>query len=184
MNAGKTTRLLQSSFNYKERGMNTLIYTSKLDNRSGDAKVASRIGISAKALTFDNELKIFDDVSERLRKNVTCVLFDEAQFLTKKQVLDLCKIVDELNVPILTYGLRTDFLGEPFEGSQYLLLLADELIEIKTVCHCGRKAIMNAKFDANKKIIKAGEQIDIGGNEKYVALCRKHYFEGNIGENI
>ncbi|MDR2667376.1 MAG: thymidine kinase [Holosporales bacterium] len=184
MNAGKTTRLLQSSFNYKERGMDTLLYTFKFDNRFGDAKVASRIGISAKAFTFDNELDVFDDVSMRLQKRVACVLFDEAQFLTKKQVLDLCRIVDELNIPVLTYGLRTDFLGEPFEGSQYLLLLADELIEVKTICRCGRKAIMNAKFDANKKIIRTGEQIDIGGNEKYVALCRKHYFEGNTGEDL
>lgn len=181
MNAGKTTKLLQSSFNYKERGMDTILYTFKFDNRFGESKIASRLGLSEKAYTFDKNLNIYEDISSHKSLNTSCVLIDEAQFLTKKQVQDLCKVVDELDIPVLAYGLRTDFLGEAFEGSLYLLLWADELIEVKTICHCGRKAIMNAKFDSNKNIIRSGEQVDIGGNEKYISLCRKHYNDGNIG---
>ena len=183
MNAGKTTKLLQNSFNYKERGMETLLYTFKFDNRFGEAKIASRIGISEFSHTFDQNLDIFEDISEKLTPKTSCVLIDEAQFLTKTQVKDLCKVVDTLNIPVLTYGLRTDFLGEPFEGSMYLLLWADELVEVKTICHCGKKAIMNAKFDSNKKIVRSGDQVDIGGNEKYIALCRKHYTLGDIGSD-
>lgn len=183
MNAGKTTKLLQGSFNYKERGMDTVLYTYKLDNRFGESKIASRIGVSEKANTFDNSTNLFEDIKSKLGPKVACVFIDEAQFLTKKQVLDLCRVVDELNIPVLTYGLRSDFLAEPFEGSMYLLLLADELIEVKTICHCGRKATMNAKFDSSHKIVRSGQQVEIGGNEKYISLCRKHFFEGNIGEN-
>lgn len=182
MNAGKTTKLLQSSFNYNERGMSTILYTFKFDNRFGDSKIASRIGLVENSYTYDNDTNLFDDIKSKIQKKTACVFVDEAQFLTKQQVMDLCRIVDKLEIPVLTYGLRTDFLGEAFEGSMYLLLWADELIEVKTICHCGRKATMNAKFDENKHVIKAGEQIDIGGNEKYISLCRKHYFEGNIGE--
>ena len=183
MNAGKTTKLLQSSFNYKERGMDTILYTFKFDNRFGDSRIASRIGISENSHTFDKDTDLFKDIKSKANPKTACVFVDESQFLTKQQVKDLCKIVDELGIPVLTYGLRTDFLGEPFEGSLYLLLWADELIEVKTICHCGKKATMNAKFDSSKKIVRAGDQIDIGGNEKYIALCRKHYFEGDIGEN-
>ena len=181
MNAGKTTKLLQSSFNYKERGMDTLLYTFKFDTRFGDSKIASRIGLENSSYTFDKDVNILEDITSKLTEKTACVFIDEAQFLTKSQVKDLCKIVDEINIPVLTYGLRTDFLGEAFEGSQYLLLWADELIEIKTICHCGKKAIMNAKFDSSGKVIQAGDQIDIGGNEKYIALCRKHYNDGNLG---
>lgn len=183
MNAGKTTKLLQSSFNYKERGMDTILYTFKFDNRYGNSKIASRIGISENSYTFDKDTDLFEDVKSNANPKTACVLIDEAQFLTKQQVVSLCRVVDELGIPVLTYGLRTDFLGEPFEGSLYLLLWADELIEVKTICHCGKKAIMNAKFDSSKRIVRSGEQIDIGGNEKYMALCRKHYFAGDIGEN-
>lgn len=183
MNAGKTTKLLQSSFNYKERGMDTILYTFKFDNRYGNSKIASRIGISENSYTFDKDTDLFEDVKSNANPKTACVLIDEAQFLTKQQVASLCRVVDELGIPVLTYGLRTDFLGEPFEGSLYLLLWADELIEVKTICHCGKKAIMNAKFDSSKRIVRSGEQIDIGGNEKYMALCRKHYFAGDIGEN-
>lgn len=182
MNAGKTTKLLQSSFNYKERGMDTILYTFKFDNRFGNAKIASRIGLAEEAYTFDNATEFFADIKSKIHAKTACVLIDEAQFLTKMQVLDLCKIVDTLGIPVLTYGLRTDFLGEPFEGSMYLLLWADELVEVKTICHCGKKAIMNAKFDTSKRVIRSGDQIDIGGNEKYIALCRKHFFSGDIGE--
>jgi len=181
MNAGKTTKLLQSSFNYKERGMDTILYTFRFDNRFGESRIASRLGLAEDAHTFDADVDMYSDICKKKTLNTACVLIDEAQFLTKKQVQELCRIVDELDVPILTYGLRTDFLGEAFEGSKYLLLWADELIEVKTICHCGKKAIMNAKFDCNKKIIRDGDQVDIGGNEKYIALCRKHYNDGNIG---
>ena len=183
MNAGKTTKLLQSSFNYKERGMDTILYTFKFDNRFGESKVASRIGLSETAFTFDKDLNIYEDISKKIHSKTACIFIDEAQFLTKLQILGLCKVVDELDIPVLAYGLRTDFLGEPFEGSLYLLLWSDELIEVKTICHCGKKAIMNAKFDSSKKMVRSGDQVDIGGNEKYIALCRKHYFEGNIGED-
>ena len=185
MNAGKTTKLLQNNFNYIERGMKTLLYTFAGDNRYGTAKITSRIGLSADANVFDNNTQLFEEINKIINNNnekIACILIDEAQFLNKKQVRDLCKIVDELNIPVLTYGLRTDFLGEPFEGSLYLLLWSDELIEVKTICHCGKKAIMNAKFNSNGEMItnSNNDQIDIGGNEKYISLCRKHYFMGKL----
>ena len=209
MNAGKTTRLLQSNFNYKERGMNTIIYTTILDNRFGKEVVASRIGLSEHSNTFDANTNIYEDVKSIVikkednskecincicvdedqsnkgkpnnihTKNISCVLIDEAQFLSKQQVKQLCQIVDEFNIPVLAYGLRSDFLGEALEGSKYLLLWADELIEIKTMCFCGRKATMNAKF-ADGKIVRSGNQVDIGGNDKYISLCRKHFNEGRL----
>ena len=178
MNAGKTTKLLQTNFNYHERGMQTLLYTFAKDNRFAEASIVSRIGLSANANTFDKNTNLLDDILKRIVGRVSCIFVDEAQFLNKQQVKDLCYVVDKLKIPVLTYGLRSDFLGEAFEGSMYLLLWADELVEIKTACHCGRKATMNAKFDKSKQIIRKGEQIDIGGNEKYTSLCRKHYFEG------
>lgn len=181
MNAGKTTKLLQSNFNYKEKGMDTIIYTFFFDNRGGEAKISSRIGLNENSNTFEQSTDLYKDILNRKTPNTACVFVDEAQFLTKKQVYELCRVVDELDIPVLVYGLRSDFLGEPFEGSKYLLVLADELIEVKTICHCGKKAIMNAKFDSNKKIVREGEQICIGGNEKYISLCRKHYQEGNLG---
>lgn len=181
MNAGKTTKLLQNNFNYLERGMKTLLYTFAGDNRYGKAKITSRIGLSYDANVFDNNTKLFDEISSitnNSNEKISCILIDEAQFLKKEQIKDLCRIVDELNIPVLTYGLRTDFLGEPFEGSLYLLLWSDELVEVKTICHCGKKATMNAKFNNDGEMIiqNNNEQIDIGGNEKYVSLCRKHYF--------
>lgn len=180
MNAGKTTQLLQNSFNYVERGMETLLYTYKFDNRSGNAVIASRIGLSSKAECFHDTFDIYEDVVKRKTNKTACILIDEAQFLKKHHVKQLCRVVDELNIPVLTYGLRTDFLGDAFEGSMYLLLWADVLCEVKTICHCGRKAIMNARFDEKGCVIQAGDQIDIGGNEKYIALCRKHYNEKKI----
>ena len=178
MNAGKTTKLLQSNFNYKERGMKTVLYTSANDNRFGFAKIVSRIGLSENAKVFNKDTNIYQDIKES--KNISCVFVDEAQFLSKKQVEQLCNIVDDLQIPVLTYGLRTDFLGEPFEGSQYLLLWADELIEVKTVCFCGKKATMNARIDDKGNVLRTGTQIDIGGNEKYISLCRKHFTLGCI----
>lgn len=187
MNAGKTTKLLQNNFNYIERGMKTLLYTFAGDNRYGVAKITSRIGLSSEANVFNNNTKLFDEITTFINNSnekIACILIDEAQFLKKEQIKDLCRIVDELNIPVLTYGLRTDFLGEPFEGSLYLLLWSDELIEVKTICHCGKKATMNAKFNEIGEMINRNnnnsEQIDIGGNEKYISLCRKHYSMGKL----
>ncbi|MBX3709114.1 MAG: thymidine kinase [Gammaproteobacteria bacterium] len=177
MNAGKSTVLLQSSYNYKERGMDTLLFTPAVDSRFASGKIHSRIGLHADAISFNNSFDLFKYAESEKRNNLKlqCVLVDEAQFLTKSQVIQLTDIVDKLNVPVLTYGLRSDFCGEPFEGSMYLLILADDLIEIKTICHCGKKAIMNARFDSEGRVVKTGEQIQIGGNETYTPMCRKHF---------
>lgn len=177
MNAGKSTILLQSSYNYQEKGMATLLFTPSLDKRFGENTISSRIGLKSDAVSFDNTFDFFEFTKKHLTTHpkLACVLLDEAQFLTKEQVMQLAKIADSLNLPVLTYGLRTDFRAEPFEGSQYLLAWADNLIEIKTICHCGRKATMNARIDADGKVIKTGEQVQIGGNERYVSMCRKHF---------
>lgn len=179
MNAGKTTTLLQSNYNYRERGMETLLFIPSIDTRYKKGIIASRIGLVADAYAFDVEFNFFDYVQEFiLTMPISCALIDEAQFLTKVQVLQLTRIVDELKIPVLTYGLRSDFMGEPFEGSQYLLAWADEMSEIKTICHCGRKATMNPRIDEKGKVIREGQQIEIGGNDRYIALCRKHYMSG------
>ena len=177
MNAGKTTVLLQSSYNYQERGMDTLLFTPLIDNRYETGKIYSRIGLHATAISFDKDFNFFEHTKHQMKNNpkLKCVLIDEAQFLTKKQVTELTNIVDQLTIPVLAYGLRSDFRGEPFEGSQYLLIWADNLIEIKTICHCGRKAIMNARIDVQGHIIKTGEKVKIGGNESYISMCRKHF---------
>ena len=180
MNAGKSTILLQSSYNYNERGMDTMLFIPAFDTRFGAGKVASRIGLEAQAFAFDKDYDIFQHAKEEIQKNpnIKCVLVDEAQFLTKQQVHQLGVIADELNIPVLAYGLRTDFMGEPFEGSKYLLAIADLLIEIKTICHCGKKATMNIRMDEKGNALRAGEQVEIGGNERYIAVCRKHHKEG------
>ncbi len=178
MNAGKSTTLLQSSYNYQERGMNTLVFTPSLDNRFQAGTIHSRIGLQAQAHAFDNDTNLYHHVSHFLDSSAQplhCVLVDEAQFLTKAQVFELADVADGLSIPVLTYGLRTDFLGEPFEGSQYLLAWADELIEIKTICHCGKKATMNIRVGEDQKPLKTGKQIEIGGNDKYISTCRKHF---------
>ena len=183
MNAGKTTTLLQSSYNYNERGMDTLLYIPAFDDRGGVCTLKSRVGLTSKAIPFNDNFDFFNDIQNRKKQNLKCILIDEAQFLSKSQVENLCKVVDELRYPVLTYGLRTDFLGETFEGSKYLLAWAEELIEIKTICHCGSKAIMNARIDENGRPVHHGNQIEIGGNDRYISLCRKHYKEGNTGYN-
>lgn len=178
MNAGKSTSLLQSSYNYQERGMNTLVMTASIDNRYGIGKVASRLGIEADATIFsanDNLIHLISDADSL--KKLSCVLVDESQFLTKEQVKQLSFIVDKLDIPVLCYGLRTDFQGELFTGSQYLLAWADKLVELKTICRCGRKANMVVRLDANGKAIREGEQVAIGGNESYESVCRKHFRE-------
>ena len=176
MNAGKSTVLLQASHNYGERGMQTMLFTAKLDNRSSVGNITSRIGLSEKALTFENKDNLFNIVEKGNKKEkISCVFIDEAQFLTSNQVWELSEVVEKLYIPVMCYGLRTDFQGNLFEGSAKLLAIADELKEIKTICHCGKKAIMVARLDSDGKVIKEGAQIEIGGNEKYVSLCRKHW---------
>lgn len=179
MNAGKSTILLQSAYNYRERGMDVLIFTPEIDTRFGNGKVSSRIGLEAEAITFNQVFNLYHHVEavQRQHPALACVLIDEAQFLTKQQVFELTEIVDKLNIPVLAYGLRSDFMSEPFEGSQYLLVWADNLVEIKTICHCGRKAIFTARLDDQGRALSAGEQVQIGGNERYISLCRKHYKE-------
>jgi thymidine kinase len=176
MNAGKSTVLLQASHNYGERGMKTMLFTAELDNRSKVGNISSRIGLSEKASTFNNDDNLFSSVLERLNiDKISCVFVDEAQFLTEKQVWELSDVVEILNIPVMCFGLRTDFQGKLFEGSSSLLAIADELKEIKTICHCGKKANMVVRVDSNGKVLKEGAQIEIGGNEKYISLCRKHW---------
>ena len=186
MNAGKTTTLLQSSYNYHERGMDTLLFTPIIDDRFAPGKIASRIGLTKEAIPFDRTFNFYDYVKETRKSlaKLKCILVDEAQFMTKDQVMQAAQIVDQEKLPVLTYGLRTDFLGELFEGSQYLLSWAEELTEIKTICHCGSKATMNARIDGSGKMVREGEQIHIGGNERYIALCRKHFLGGDVGADI
>ena len=176
MNAGKSTVLLQASHNYGERGMKTMLFTAELDNRSKVGNISSRIGLSEKASTFNNDDNLFSSVQERLNiDKISCVFVDEAQFLTDKQVWELSDVVEILKVPVMCFGLRTDFQGKLFEGSSTLLAISDELKEIKTICHCGKKANMVVRVDSNGKVLKEGAQIEIGGNEKYISLCRKHW---------
>jgi thymidine kinase len=179
MNAGKTTTLLQSNYNYQERGMQTLAFIPAIDTRKAIGVISSRIGLEYQAIPFTPEFDFFQYVAEKkpLMPRLRCILIDEAQFLKKAQVKQLAAIVDHFHLPVLTYGLRTDFLGEPFEGSQYLLAWAEELIEIKTICECGSKATMNLRIDAQGNAISQGEQIEIGDNDRYVSLCRKHFLE-------
>ncbi|TNH02583.1 thymidine kinase [Testudinibacter sp. TR-2022] len=178
MNAGKSTTLLQSSYNYRERHMNTLVYTAAIDNRFGTAKVTSRIGISQEALVFTNETDLYQQIKAQIHQQpLHCILVDEAQFLTKAQVYQLSDVVDKLHIPVLCYGLRTDFQGELFKGSQYLLAWADQLEELKTICYCGRKANFVLGLNEQGEVVKAGEQIQIGGNDSYLSVCRRHYKE-------
>lgn len=179
MNAGKSTILLQCSYNYRERGMHTLILLPEIDTRDAAGKVTSRIGLEAEASTFntaDNLLALVSRSDDD--RTVDCVLVDEAQFLTRNQVRQLSDVCDSLDIPVMAYGLRTDFQGNLFEGSENLLAWADTLSEIKTICHCGRKATMVLRIDENGRPIKDGKQIQIGGNERYVSVCRRHFKEG------
>ncbi|NTJ43013.1 thymidine kinase [Agrobacterium larrymoorei] len=183
MNAGKSTMLLQASYNYQERGMRTLIYTAAFDNRAGTGKVASRIGLSSDALVFDETTDIFADVQcLHGQEPVACVFVDEANFLSEHHVWQLARIADDLGIPVMTYGLRTDFQGKLFPASRELLAIADELREIRTICHCGRKATMVARFDETGKAVREGAQIDVGGNEKYISFCRRHWLETVNGD--
>ena len=178
MNAGKSTALLQSSYNYRERGMNTHVFVPAVDVRSGPGRVASRIGLEADATIISDTDDLFSIVTNLVEAGALhCVLVDEAQFLTKAQVYQLGDIADRLSIPVLAFGLRTDFRGELFEGSRYLLAWADNLKEIKTICHCGKKATMVVRMDDHGNALKEGAQVEIGGNERYVSMCRRHFKE-------
>ena len=182
MNAGKSTLLLQASYNYRERGMQTYLLTAEIDGRAGDAVIGSRIGISAKADTYTPASDLFEMLRRRQKNGpIACVFIDEAQFLTKDQVWQLARAVDDLKLPVMCYGLRVDFRGELFPGSAALLALADEMREARTICFCGKKATMVVRQDEDGNALADGDQVQIGGNETYVSLCRKHWREA-IGE--
>ena len=178
MNAGKSTALLQSNHNYKESNLKTLLFVPKSIADKSNGKIVSRIGLEADAIVVNDEYKFYDEIVKKQSEKISCIFVDEAQFLTKKQVHSLGKIADELNIPVMTYGIRTDFQGKLFEGSQELLALADNLKELKTICsECDKKATMVVRLDSNGKILLEGEKILIGGNEIYKTLCRKHFRE-------
>ena len=178
MNAGKSTTLLQADFNYRERGMETMLWTAAHDDRSGSGIISSRIALSAAAHTYDESVDMLAAIiDERKKRKLDCILVDEAQFLTQRHVLQLCEVADKLGIPVLCYGLRTDFQAKLFPGSAALLALADSLIELKAVCECGRKATMNLRVDAEGNAVSSGAQTEIGGNDRYIALCRRHFFE-------
>ena len=179
MNAGKSTTLLQADFNYRERGMETMLWTARLDDRAGAGvdrlahrAVCARAQLTTRASTCSTRSR-----DELKKRKLDCILVDEAQFLSQRHVLQLCEVADRLDIPVLCYGLRTDFQGKLFPGSAALLALADSLIELKAVCECGRKATMNLRVDEDGHAVAAGAQTEIGGNDRYVALCRKHFFE-------
>ena len=176
MNAGKSSTLLQAAFNYAERGMRAMLWTAAFDDRYGAGQITSRIGLNAPAHLFETETDIFAAVALDLASApLDCVLIDEAQFLTKAQVFQCARICDELKIPVLCYGLRTDFQAELFPGSAQLLAIADHLVELKAVCECGAKATMNLRVDGHGNAVKQGAQTEIGGNDRYIALCRKHF---------
>jgi len=178
MNAGKSTSLLQSAYNYQERGMTPLLLTAEIDNRYSVGKVTSRIGLEAEAHLFNQDHNLFEMVSEKNEnETIDCVLIDESHFLSKEQVKQLGQVVDTLDIPVLCYGIRTDFRGELFPGSKYLLAWADNLNELKTVCHCGRKATMVVRLDSDGKVVSDGDQVVIGGNDQYQSMCRRHFAE-------
>jgi thymidine kinase len=182
MNAGKSTTLLQSNYNYNERGMDTLVFVPNIDSRYGIGTINSRIGLAAEAVSFGDDFNLYEYTAKELKRNsnIKCVLVDEAHFLTKQHVHQMCDITDDLNIPVLAYGLRSDFQGEPFESSSYLLALADTVIELKTICHCGKKAIMNMRIDDDGNPVRKGEQFEVGGSERYISVCRKHFKEGKV----
>ena len=178
MNAGKSTILLQADFNYRERGMETMLWTAALDDRAGAGTIGSRIALSAPAHTYDESVDLYERIGEELKKGtLECILVDEAQFLSQRHVLQLCEVADQLGIPVLCYGLRTDFQGKLFPGSAALLALADTLVELKAVCDCGRKATMNLRVDAEGHAVAEGRQTEIGGNDRYIAPCPRHFCE-------
>ncbi len=185
MNAGKSTVLLQSSYNYRERGMRTLLFAPAIDTRFGTGRIESRIGLRSGAISLGASDNILTRVRHEHATNpVACVLVDEAQFLSAEQVWQLSDVADRLDIPVLCYGLRTDFQGKLFSGSAALLGIADDLSELKTICHCGRKATMNLRVDARGFAVKEGAQVEIGGNDRYVAMCRRHFKDALAGAAV
>jgi thymidine kinase len=178
MNAGKSTLLLQASYNYRERGMETMLFTAAIDDRAGSGVISSRIGLGSQARIFDAGTDIFEIVSDHLKSDLLhCVFVDEAQFLGAEQVWQLARVADRLDVPVMAYGLRTDFQGKLFPGSKELLAIADHLREVRTICRCGRKATMVVRIDSAGKVVRDGAQVVIGGEDRYVSLCRRHWEE-------
>lgn len=178
MNAGKTTLLLQASYNYRERGMRTVLFIAAFDDRGGTGRIASRIGLDCEAIPFRPEDDLFQSLKAlKAEGQIACAFVDEAQFLTEAQVWQLARVADRLSIPVMTYGLRTDFRGQLFPGSQALLAIADELREVRTICHCGRKATMVVRMDSAGAVMREGAQIEVGGNERYVSYCRRHWDE-------
>ena len=176
MNAGKSTLLLQASYNYQERGMRVLVLIAAFDDRAGQGRISSRIGLSADATAFAHEDDLFAMIkAQHEQEKIACVFVDEAQFLAEEQVWQLARVADRIGIPVMAYGLRTDFQGKLFPGSMALLAIADELREVRTICHCGRKATMVVRLDAEGRVIREGAQIEVGGNEKYVSYCRTHW---------
>ncbi|MDI7860819.1 thymidine kinase [Rhizobiaceae bacterium n13] len=183
MNAGKSTLLLQASYNYQERGMRTVILIAAFDDRAGRGKISSRIGLTSDAVAFEEGDDLFALVEDMHRSDpVACVFVDEAQFLTREQVWQLARLADRLHLPVMAYGLRTDFQGKLFPGSHELLAIADELREVRTICHCGRKASMVVRLDGEGKVAREGAQVAVGGNERYVSYCRRHW-EAAMGDD-
>lgn len=181
MNSGKSTQLLQAHYNYFERGMNPLAMTAELDDRAGSGKIMARIGLDLHAETFNSTLDLFAFIEKmHSDKKIDALLIDEAQFLSEKQVFDCARIVDDLKIPVMCYGLKTDFMGKLFPGSETLLRLADNLEEIKTICWCGRKATLTARVTSKGEVVREGAQIAIGGNDMYVSLCRRHFMNGQL----
>lgn len=176
MNAGKSTMLLQASYNYRERGMRTVIFIAALDDRAGKGRVASRIGLSSEAIPFGGSDDLFAQIAAlHAEEPITCVFVDEAQFLSAAQVWQLARVCDRIGIPVMAYGLRTDFQGKLFPGSHELLAVADELREVRTICHCGRKATMVVRVGEDGDVIREGAQVEVGGNDRYVSLCRRHW---------
>ena len=181
MNAGKSTGLLQAAFNYRERGMEVLLFTAALDNRFGTGKIASRIGLEAEAHLFRGEDDLFERVEALRADNVACIFLDEAQFLSPAQVWQLARVVDELKLPVMAYGIRTDFQGKLFPGCETLMAIADHLREVKTICFCGKKATMVVRTGEDGYAVQQGAQVEIGGNDTYIPLCRKHWRDAYEG---
>ncbi|THV21320.1 thymidine kinase [Peteryoungia ipomoeae] len=185
MNAGKSTMLLQASYNYRERGMRTVIFIAALDDRAGKGRVASRIGLSSEAIPFGGEDDLFAQIADlHAEEPITCVFVDEAQFLSARQVWQLARVCDRIGIPVMAYGLRTDFQGKLFPGSHELLAVADELREVRTICHCGRKATMVVRVGEDGDVMREGAQVEVGGNDRYVSLCRRHWEDKMACEEV
>ncbi|MDO9414863.1 thymidine kinase [Pararhizobium sp.] len=186
MNAGKSTMLLQASYNYQERGMRTVILIAEFDDRAGSGRISSRIGLEAAAIAFTHadDLFVLIETLGREEGGLACVFVDEAQFLAEDQVWQLARVADRLGIPVMAYGLRTDFQGKLFPGSQALLAISDEMREVRTICHCGRKATMVTRLDGDGRLVREGAQVDVGGNEKYVSYCRRHWDDIMNGQDM